>query len=86
MEINELNLGLERTLTKQFIQNSLTSELKQERRENRLLAEIIRLKNAENQIDTSDKNLSEKIKDLEIRRKEIQENIDHLQKNLGSKK
>jgi uncharacterized protein YhaN len=57
-----------------------------EAEKNRLLAEILRLKNAENQIDTSDKNLSNKIKEIETRRKEIQSTIDSLQQSMLSRK
>ena len=53
---------------------------------NRLLAEILRLKNAENQIDNSDKNLSNKIKEIETRRKEIQSNIDSIQQTMANRK
>jgi hypothetical protein len=51
---------------------------------NILLAEIMRLKNAETQIDHSDKNLSDKIKEIETRRKEIQNSIDSLQQTMRS--
>jgi len=53
---------------------------------NRLLAEILRLKNAENQIDNSEKNLSNRIKEIETRRKEIQSTIDTLQQNMSNRK
>jgi hypothetical protein len=60
--------------------------LADETERNRLLAEILRLKNAENQIDNSDKNLSNKIKEIETRRKEIQSNIDSLQQTMANRK
>jgi hypothetical protein len=47
----------------------------------RLLSEIVRLKNAENQISASDKNLFERRTELEKRRKELQNKIENIQKN-----
>lgn len=55
-----------------------------EAEKNNLLAEIMRLKNAETQIDHSDKNLSDKIKEIETRRKEIQNSIDNIQQTMRS--
>ena len=55
-----------------------------ETEKNNLLAEIMRLKNAETQIDNSDKNLADKIKDIETRRKEIQNSIDNIQQTMRS--